>query len=120
MYSASRSALHGHGHIKVLSNRHLSSYLALAAIDVAAWDLYASRLALPLGVAMGGSPRPVRVYGSGGFFAFAETTEQAAMDENDSEALFHRRAAQHFAAATDPQARRAIAVVAALVSGRPP
>jgi L-alanine-DL-glutamate epimerase-like enolase superfamily enzyme len=52
--------------------------IALAAIDVAAWDLYASRLALPLGVAMGGLPRPVPVYGSGGFTAFQDPDDAAA------------------------------------------
>jgi len=42
-------------------------YLAIAAIDVAAWDLHARRLGVPLGVALGGEPRSVPVYGSGGF-----------------------------------------------------
>jgi len=42
-------------------------YLAMAAIDVAAWDLYAKHSGVPLGVAMGGELRPVPVYGSGGF-----------------------------------------------------
>ena len=41
--------------------------IALAAIDVAAWDLRANRLGVPLGVAMGGELRSVPVYGSGGF-----------------------------------------------------
>lgn len=52
--------------------------IALAAIDVAAWDLYAVRLAVPLGVAMGGLPRPVPVYGSGGFTAFQDADDAAA------------------------------------------
>ena len=42
-------------------------YLAIAAIDVAAWDLHAKRMDVPLGVALGGEPRSVPVYGSGGF-----------------------------------------------------
>ena len=42
-------------------------YLAMAAIDVAAWDLHAKRRGEPLGVTMGGSPRTVPVYGSGGY-----------------------------------------------------
>jgi L-alanine-DL-glutamate epimerase-like enolase superfamily enzyme len=42
-------------------------YLAIAAIDVALWDLHAKRLGLPLGLAMGGTARRVPVYGSGGF-----------------------------------------------------
>jgi L-alanine-DL-glutamate epimerase-like enolase superfamily enzyme len=41
--------------------------IALAAIDVAAWDLHARKLNVPLGVAMGGEMRAVPVYGSGGF-----------------------------------------------------
>jgi L-alanine-DL-glutamate epimerase-like enolase superfamily enzyme len=41
--------------------------VALAAIDVAAWDLHARKLSLPLGIAMGGALRAVPVYGSGGF-----------------------------------------------------
>ena len=44
-----------------------TGYLAIAAIDVAAWDLHARRLGVPLGVAMGGEPRALPVYGSGGF-----------------------------------------------------
>ena len=40
---------------------------ALGAIDVAAWDLYAKSLGVPMGVAMGGTPRRVQIYGSGGF-----------------------------------------------------
>jgi L-alanine-DL-glutamate epimerase-like enolase superfamily enzyme len=50
--------------------------VALAAIDVAAWDLDARRRGVPLGVAMGGAPREVRVYGSGGFTA-AQAPEAA-------------------------------------------
>ena len=42
-------------------------YLAIAAIDVAAWDLHARRLDEPLGVTLGGAARAVPVYGSGGF-----------------------------------------------------
>ena len=41
--------------------------IALAAIDVAAWDLFARRLQIPMGVAMGGELRALPVYGSGGF-----------------------------------------------------
>ena len=42
-------------------------YLAIAAIDVAAWDLHAKCMDVPLGVALGGEMRSVPVYGSGGF-----------------------------------------------------
>jgi L-alanine-DL-glutamate epimerase-like enolase superfamily enzyme len=48
---------------------------ALAAIDVALWDLYAKLLGLPLGVAMGGAPRAVPVYGSGFFYAGQDPDE---------------------------------------------
>jgi L-alanine-DL-glutamate epimerase-like enolase superfamily enzyme len=41
--------------------------IALGAIDVAAWDLHARSMGLPLGIAMGGELRAVPVYGSGGF-----------------------------------------------------
>lgn len=51
--------------------------LALAALDMAAWDLDSRRRGIPLGVAMGGAARPVPVYGSGGFNA-SQTPEQAA------------------------------------------
>jgi L-alanine-DL-glutamate epimerase-like enolase superfamily enzyme len=50
---------------------------ALAAIDVAGWDLYAKTLGLSLGVAMGGAPRRVPVYGSGGFYAGQDPDEAA-------------------------------------------
>ena len=43
------------------------NFIALAAIDVACWDAYANDLSVPLGIAMGGAPRAVKVYGSGGF-----------------------------------------------------
>jgi len=45
------------------------NYLALAALDMALWDAYARARGEPLGVAMGGAPRSVPVYGSGGYFA---------------------------------------------------
>ncbi len=42
-------------------------YLAIAAIDLAMWDLHAKRLGVPLAVALGGEHRSLPVYGSGGF-----------------------------------------------------
>lgn len=42
-------------------------YLAMAALDVAAWDLYAKKMGVPLGLAMGGDRRTLPVYGSGGY-----------------------------------------------------
>ena len=53
-------------------------YIGLAAVDVAAWDLYSKTLGVPLGIAMGGSERSVRVYGSGGFQAGQDPEEAAA------------------------------------------
>lgn len=53
--------------------------LALAAIDVAYWDLTARRLKLPLGIAMGGQPRAVAVYGSGAFNAAQSPSEAASV-----------------------------------------
>ena len=44
-----------------------TGYLAIAAIDVAAWDLHAKALEMPLYAALGGTARAVPVYGSGGF-----------------------------------------------------
>jgi hypothetical protein len=41
--------------------------IALAAIDMAMWDIHAHRQGVPLGVAMGGARRDVAVYGSAGF-----------------------------------------------------
>lgn len=42
-------------------------YLAIAAIDVAMWDLYAKQLDMPLYRALGGTARTLPIYGSGGF-----------------------------------------------------
>ncbi|MBK17404.1 MAG: hypothetical protein CMM52_01010 [Rhodospirillaceae bacterium] len=44
-----------------------TGYIAIAAIDVAAWDLWAKCFGITLAEALGGVPKPVRVYGSGGF-----------------------------------------------------
>jgi L-alanine-DL-glutamate epimerase-like enolase superfamily enzyme len=52
---------------------------ALAAIDVALWDLHARTRGLPLGIAMGGASRRVPVYGSGGFTAHQPPDEAAAV-----------------------------------------
>ncbi len=51
--------------------------VALAAIDLAAWDLEARRRSLPLGLALGGDHRSVPVYGSGGFTAAQSPGEAA-------------------------------------------
>jgi L-alanine-DL-glutamate epimerase-like enolase superfamily enzyme len=52
---------------------------ALAAIDVACWDLYARVAGVPIGIAMGGAPRRVAAYGSGGFTAHQPPDEAAAV-----------------------------------------
>ncbi|MEX2455185.1 MAG: mandelate racemase/muconate lactonizing enzyme family protein [Rhodospirillaceae bacterium] len=44
-----------------------TGYLAIAAIDVAMWDLHAKRQGMPLYAALGGAARTLPVYGSGGF-----------------------------------------------------
>lgn len=54
-----------------------TGYLAIAAIDLAAWDLHARAQGVPLGVALGGSPRRVPVYGSGGFHAAQDPDDAA-------------------------------------------
>lgn len=65
-------------HPEALSRRIQASFnrtgrgpamVGMAAIDVAAWDLHARRTGVSVGVAMGGAPRAVPVYGSGGFHA---------------------------------------------------
>ncbi|HVT64004.1 MAG TPA: enolase C-terminal domain-like protein [Mycobacteriales bacterium] len=43
---------------------------AISAVDVALWDLHAKLQDLPLSRALGGSNRPVPVYGSGGFTTY--------------------------------------------------
>lgn len=52
-------------------------YLAMSAIDVALWDLHAKQRGITLAEAMGGTPRAVPVYGSGGYGA-AQAPEAAA------------------------------------------
>ena len=42
------------------------AYLAMAAVDLAIWDLHAKQRGVSLAVALGGAARPVPVYGSGG------------------------------------------------------
>jgi L-alanine-DL-glutamate epimerase-like enolase superfamily enzyme len=54
------------------------NYIALAALDVAAWDAWSCAMQLPLGVALGGKPRAVAVYGSGGFNPRQSPAEAAA------------------------------------------
>jgi L-alanine-DL-glutamate epimerase-like enolase superfamily enzyme len=56
---------------------HGPYYSGLASVDVAAWDLYAKSLGVPIGVAMGGTPRRVPVYASGGFSRDQDPAEAA-------------------------------------------
>jgi L-alanine-DL-glutamate epimerase-like enolase superfamily enzyme len=44
-----------------------TGYLAIAAIDLASWDLWSKQHEMPLYLALGGESRSVPVYGSGGF-----------------------------------------------------
>jgi len=53
-------------------------YIGLAAVDLAIWDLYAKRLGVPMGIAMGGTEHSVNVYGSGGFWAGQDPEEAIA------------------------------------------
>lgn len=52
--------------------------IALAALDVAMWDLWSKRQNLPLYAAMGGEARAVDVYGSGSFNATQSPQEAVA------------------------------------------
>lgn len=63
-------------------------YLAMAAIDVALWDLHAKQRGLPLGVAMGGEPRAVPLYGSGGYGPDQDPEAAAEQAEKHAEAGF--------------------------------
>jgi len=44
--------------------------MAVSAVDIAIWDLGARMLGIPLTTWFGASPRPVPVYGSGGFTSY--------------------------------------------------
>lgn len=69
-------------------SRRGPNYLALAALDMALWDAYARARGEPLGVAMGGAPRSVPVYGSGGYFAGQSASEAADVTRAHIEAGF--------------------------------
>jgi L-alanine-DL-glutamate epimerase-like enolase superfamily enzyme len=64
------------------------NYIALAAIDVALWDAYACARGEPLGIALGGAPRSLPVYGSGGYNAQQTPAEAAEMTRIHVEAGF--------------------------------
>lgn len=63
-------------------------YLAMAAIDLALWDLHARRRNLTLGEALGGRPRAVPVYGSGGYTANQAPDAAAEMAATQAKAGF--------------------------------
>ncbi len=54
-------------------------YTALAAIDMALWDVHSKQRKVTLAVALGGTPRPVQVYGSGGYTTVQSPEESAEM-----------------------------------------
>jgi L-alanine-DL-glutamate epimerase-like enolase superfamily enzyme len=83
---------------------------ALAAIDVAGWDLHARTRGVPLGVALGGTARRVPVYGSGGFTAQQTPDEAAAVAR--AHAARGLRAVKLRAAGTPADAARLAAVAA--------
>lgn len=60
---------------------HGPYFSGLASVDVAAWDLYAKALGVPLGVALGGTPRRVQTYASGGFARGQDPDEAADIAE---------------------------------------
>ncbi|MFE2347360.1 enolase C-terminal domain-like protein [Kitasatospora cineracea] len=64
-YEAMRRALRNAG------RPGLGTY-ALSAVDLALWDLSARLLDIPLVRLLGGRPRPVEVYGSGGFTTYPD------------------------------------------------
>lgn len=63
-------------------------YLAIAAIDLAAWDLHANQRGVPLGIALGGSAGSFPVYGSGGYTANQAPEDAARQAKTHAEAGF--------------------------------
>jgi L-alanine-DL-glutamate epimerase-like enolase superfamily enzyme len=53
--------------------------IALAAVDVALWDVWAKKARLPLAAALGGQPRDCSVYASDGFRPGQDPEEAAAL-----------------------------------------
>lgn len=52
---------------------------AMSALEMALWDLRAKRQGVPLATALGGSPRPVPAYASGGYYRADDTDPVAAV-----------------------------------------
>lgn len=63
-------------------------YVAMAAIDVALWDLHAKQRKITLAEALGGRPRAVPVYGSGGYTANQAPEAAAEMAVTQAKAGF--------------------------------
>ena len=89
-------------------------FTALASIDVAAWDLYAKTLGVPIGVAMGGAPRRAQVYASGSFAPGQDPDEAVALA-----LAYQRRGARgvKLRAGGTPHDARVIRAVAEAVGG---
>ena len=63
-------------------------YTAIAAIDLALWDLHAKQRKITLAEALGGRPRAVPVYGSGGYTANQSPDAAAEMAATQAQAGF--------------------------------
>lgn len=86
---------------------------ACASIDVAVWDLYARAEDVPIGIAMGGTPRRVPVYGSGGFKRGGDPAEAVAV------ALAHVRRGARGVKLRAEGTRADEALLAAVAAGMP-
>ena len=62
----------------LLGGAHNLSGLAVAGIDMAAWDALACALGLPLATLLGGQPKPIRAYNSLGMLGPREAADQGA------------------------------------------
>jgi L-alanine-DL-glutamate epimerase-like enolase superfamily enzyme len=63
-------------------------YVAMAAVDLALWDLHAKQRKITLAEALGGRPRAVPVYGSGGYTATQSPDSAAEMAATQAKAGF--------------------------------
>ncbi len=63
-------------------------YVAIAAIDLALWDLHAKQRKITLAEALGGRPRAVPIYGSGGYTANQSPDAAAEMAAAQAQAGF--------------------------------
>lgn len=63
-------------------------FSAIAAVDLALWDLHAKQRKITLAEALGGQPRAVPVYGSGGYTANQSPDAAAEMAETQAKAGF--------------------------------